>query len=147
MEINHNAPVIARAEIQIAASPETVWQWMANIDGWPDWNPDVKSVRIEGPPAPGTPFVWRVDSGTIRSVIQFVEGPHTLAWTGSRLGIQSLHVWRIRPKGSGALAGMEESWEGLIPSLLRRRMRRNLHNSIERSLHHLQQAVERLARL
>jgi uncharacterized protein YndB with AHSA1/START domain len=44
MDINRDAPATAEGEIQIAASPETVWEVISAIEAWPSWNPDVKSI-------------------------------------------------------------------------------------------------------
>ncbi|MDP8943946.1 MAG: SRPBCC family protein [Actinomycetota bacterium] len=55
MTIDRHAPAIARAEIEIAASPETVWEVLAAIDRWPGWNPDVKSVSLSEAVAEGAP--------------------------------------------------------------------------------------------
>lgn len=56
MDINRKAPVLFKGEVEIAADPETVWKVLAPIDRWPDWNPDIKSVFLDGSVAKGTRF-------------------------------------------------------------------------------------------
>jgi hypothetical protein len=45
-EINERAPVVGRAEIEIAATPQVAWDVLTQIDRWPSWNADVKSARL-----------------------------------------------------------------------------------------------------
>lgn len=93
--VNEGAPVIATSETEIAASPETVWALMADIEHWPSWNPDVKAASMDGPLAPGTVFKWKAGPSTITSVLQEVQRPETLAWTGRTVGIRAGHVYRL----------------------------------------------------
>ena len=81
-EINASAPVVGTCELEIAAAPETVWEVVTAVDSWPTWNPDVKSVSVEGPVAEGTSFRWKAGPGTIRSTIQQLDAPRRIAWTG-----------------------------------------------------------------
>jgi len=46
--INEQAPVVGRGEIEIAAAPELVWDVLTAIDRWPSWNPQVKSMDMQG---------------------------------------------------------------------------------------------------
>jgi hypothetical protein len=41
---------------QARRSGATVFSVIAALDQWPSWNPDVKSVSVEGPVRPGTVF-------------------------------------------------------------------------------------------
>ncbi len=54
MEINRAAPATASGETVIGAEPDTVFSVSSAIDEWPSWNPDMKSVELEGPVEPGT---------------------------------------------------------------------------------------------
>jgi hypothetical protein len=145
MMINERAPVAATGEIVIAATPELVWDVMANIASWPSWNPDVKSVSSGGLVAEGTQFRWKSGPGTITSTLRRVERPRQLAWTGSTLGINAIHVWRLEAEGSSTLVRTEESWEGILPRLFRSQMQKVLHSAIEAGLRHLKAEAERRA--
>ena len=37
---------------------------------WPSWNPDVKSVTMEGPVQPGTVFRWKAGPSSLTSTLQ-----------------------------------------------------------------------------
>ncbi len=58
-QINTLAPAVGSGEIEIAASPEIVWEVLTALDRWPTWNPDVTAVTVQGPLAEGTEFRWK----------------------------------------------------------------------------------------
>jgi uncharacterized protein YndB with AHSA1/START domain len=84
MEINRNAPATARGELQIAADPQTVFAVLSAIDQWPSWNPDIKSVELQGPVRPGTVFRWKSGPSSLTSALQVVDPPNQLAQGYSR---------------------------------------------------------------
>jgi len=57
--------VVAEGEIEVFADAGLVWSVMTAVDRWPEWNPDVRSASLEGEPAEGKTFQWRVGPGTI----------------------------------------------------------------------------------
>jgi uncharacterized protein YndB with AHSA1/START domain len=145
MEINQNAPAAAEGELQIAADPQTVFSVIAAIDQWPSWNPDVKSVSVEGPVQPGTVFRWKAGPSSLISTLQVVDPPREIAWTGTTMRIKAVHVFRFQTRDGGTLARSEESWEGLLASLLRGYSRRTLDKGIRSVLAHLKTEAERRA--
>jgi uncharacterized protein YndB with AHSA1/START domain len=145
MEINRNAPATAEGELRIDADPQTVFSVISAIDRWPSWNPDVKSVTVQGPVQPGTGFRWKAGPSTLTSTLQVVDPPHEIAWTGTTMGIKAVHVFRFQANDGGTLAHSEESWEGLIASLLKGYSRKTLDKGIRSILSHLQPEAERRA--
>ena len=143
MEINRNAPATADGELRIDADPETVFEVISGIDRWPSWNPDVKSVRVEGPVQPGTVFRWKAGPSTLTSTLRVVDPPREIAWTGTTMGIKAVHVFRFQASDGGTLARSEESWEGLIARLLKGYSRRTLDKGIRSVLAHLKTEAER----
>jgi hypothetical protein len=119
MEVNKSAPVVAAGEIEIAARREAVWDLLADIRGWPTWNPDVKAVSLDGDVAAGSEFRWKAGPGTITSRIQRLERPGLIGWTGRTFGIDVVHVYRLEQRDGNTLVTTEESYEGLIARVLR----------------------------
>lgn len=140
--INAQAPVVGRSEIEIAASPEAVWEVLTAFERWPGWNRDVKSMSIDGPVRPGTVFRWKAGPGTIRSTIQQVEPPRLIAWTGKTLGIDAIHVWYLEPRGDATLVRTAESYEGLVARLLRGSLQKTLDRALADGLRALKSEVE-----
>ncbi len=145
MEINRDAPATAEGELHIDADPQTVFAVLAAIDQWSSWNPDVKSVTLQGPVQAGTTFRWKAGPSSITSTLQVVDPPRELAWTGSTMGIKAVHVFRLQPSEDGTLARSEESWEGLPARLLKGYSRRTLDNGIRSVLSYLKAEAERQA--
>jgi hypothetical protein len=145
MEIRRSAPATAEGELRINADPQTVFAVIAAIDQWPSWNPDVKSVRVEGPVQPGTVFRWKAGPSSLVSMLQVVDPPGEIVWTGRTMGIRAVHVFRFQASDGGTLARSEESWEGLLPSLLKGYSRRTLDKGIRSVLAHLKTEAERRA--
>ena len=145
MEINRNAPATAQGELQIAVDPQTVFAVLSAIDQWPSWNPDIKSVTLQGPVQPGTGFRWKSGPSTLTSTLQVVDPPQEIGWTGTTMGIKAVHVFRFQANDGGTLARSEESWAGLLASLLKGYSRRSLDKAIRSILSHLKVEAERRA--
>ena len=145
MEINRNAPATADGELRIDADPETVFEVISGIDRWPSWNPDVRSVRVEGQVQPGTVFRWKAGPSSLTSTLRVVDPPREIAWTGTTMGIKAVHVFRFQASDGGTLARSEESWEGLMARLLKGYSRRTLDKGIRGVLAHLKTEAERRA--
>src|SRR3712207_2047154 len=112
MEIDATAPAVARREIDVAASPQIVWDVLSDVAAWPSWNPDVRSASLGGPLREGTKFRWKSGPGTITSTLQRVEPSQLIAWTGTTFGIKATHVYRLEPRRGTTLVRSEESWDG-----------------------------------
>jgi uncharacterized protein YndB with AHSA1/START domain len=145
MEINRYAPVVSKGEIAIAASPESVWKVLTAFERWPTWNPEVKSMSLNGPVAPGSTFRWKAGPGRITSQIQLVEPPRRIVWTGHTLGIRAIASWRLEPRDGTTLARVAESFEGMLPRAFRRLLQSTLDRSLADGLRHLRIEAERVA--
>jgi hypothetical protein len=148
VQANRNAPVYGSGDIEIAAAPETVWEVLADIGGWPSWNPDITQATLAGPVRPGTTFRWKSGPGTITSTFQVVEPPTELTWTGKTMSIPAVHVYRIRPSTQHpghTVVSTEESWGGLLARLLRKRFTAMLNTAIDTGLARLKAEAERRA--
>ena len=87
-----------RAEVEIQASAERVWQVLTTFAEFPEWNP---YLRVTGGSAsvgerlvvtvstPGSPTT------TYRSIVETAQPPHELQWIG-RLGVPGLIDGRYR---------------------------------------------------
>jgi uncharacterized protein YndB with AHSA1/START domain len=141
-EVNRQAPVVGRSEIEIAASPEAVWSVLTAFERWPSWNREVRSMTVDGSVTPGTVFRWKAGPGTITSTIRRVEAPRLIAWTGTTLGIQAIHYWYLEPRDGRTLVRTEESYEGLVARVLRGFLQKTLDRALTEGLGYLKNEVE-----
>jgi hypothetical protein len=144
-DINRTAPATAAGESLITAEPEIVFSVIADIDGWPSWNPDVAFAELDGPLEAGTVFRWKSGPSKLTSKLEVVDRPAEIAWTGKTMSIRAIHVFRFEASNGGTLARSEESWEGLIANVLKGWSRRTLTKGIEDFLSHLKAESERRA--
>jgi len=145
VSVNKEAPVLARAKIEIDAEPDNVWAIMADIEAWPRWNPEVKDASLRGELKPGTQFQWKAGPGKITSLLQNVEPPHLLAWTGKIMGINAIHVFRIDAVDLKTIVETEESWDGLLSHAMHGRMQEMLESSLNSGLEYLKTEAERVS--
>ncbi|MEG3225216.1 MAG: polyketide cyclase [Methanobacteriales archaeon Met13] len=146
-KIKESAPVVARGEIEVNATPETVWAIMADIEAWPSWNPDVKKSCLKGELEEGTQFQWKTGVGKITSLLQQVEPPNILAWTGRIMGINAIHIWKIELIDGKTVVETEESWEGGLSKIMKGRMQKMLQKSLDSGLGYLKSEAERISAL
>lgn len=139
------APVYTRRDIQIAASPEVVWEVLTDFDRWPEWNPEVKSMSYEGPLEPGSVFRWKAGPGTIVSTLEEIDWPRYVRWRGRTMTIGAIHEWRLDERDGGTRVETEESFSGVLARLLRGSLQKQLDGALEQGLEHLKREAERRA--
>ncbi|HKY11979.1 MAG TPA: SRPBCC family protein [Gaiellaceae bacterium] len=143
--INARAPVVGTSQIEIAAEPQIVWEVLTAFEGWPSWNPDVKSMSMHGAVVTGSRFRWKAGPGTITSTIERVEPPRLIAWTGKTLGLRAIHFYWLEPRDGKTFVRTEESYEGLVAGLMRARLKKTLDRALANGLRSLKAEAERRA--
>jgi hypothetical protein len=139
------APVRSRREIDVAATPDVVWEVLTDFDRWQEWNPEVKSMSFEGPLAPGAMFRWKAGPGTIVSTVEEIDRPRYIRWRGRTLSIAALHEWRFEGRDGGTQVETDESFSGMLARLLRGSLQKQLDRALEEGLEHLKREAERRA--
>jgi uncharacterized protein YndB with AHSA1/START domain len=91
----------------VAPAPvDAAWERLADIDGWPGWNPSCRSAGLDGPLAPGTRLALQLvhprgRSFWTRPTLTAVDPPHTLAWEARSLGLRAGTRARLTPERDG----------------------------------------------
>jgi uncharacterized protein YndB with AHSA1/START domain len=138
-----DAAIASAAEVEIDAPIERVWEVLTAIEQWPAWNPDVRSVSIDGPVAEGATFRWKAGPGTIVSHLEHVDRPRLVAWSGKTLGIRAFHIWRLTEQNGTTRVRTEESYDGLVARVLRRSLRKTLDNALADGTRYLKAEAEK----
>jgi hypothetical protein len=131
VEINAQAPLVARKEIFIQASSDKVWDIQTNINSWKDWQPDISRAQLNGALIAGSVFRWASGGFAVTSMLKDVEPKRRIAWTGQAFGSNAKHIWTFRPQGDGTLVTTEESMEGWLILLLKPLLPRFLEQSLD----------------
>jgi hypothetical protein len=137
--------VYGTAEIDVDAPVETVWRVLTELEKWPSWNPDVTSMTVDGPLAPGTVFRWKAGPRTIVSTIQRVEPARSVVWSGKTLGVKATHAWHFEQVGKQTHVLTEEALRGVVARLLRGSLQKTLDAALENGLKNLKAEAERVA--
>src|SRR5215217_8366114 len=145
MASKKGAPVRSRREIEIAAPAEVVWEVLTDFGGWPQWNPDVKSMSWDGSLAPGSVFRWKAGPGTIVSTLEEVDRPRYVRWRGRTMSIAAMHEWRLEERGVGTHVETDESFSCVLARLMRGSLQKQLDRALEEGLEHLKREAERRA--
>jgi hypothetical protein len=117
-----------RTEIDIAASPQTVWEILTGLEQYQDWNPLITSSS--GVVAVGEKLTNRlelpggkVDTRTVR--VTAVEPSRLFEWNGRLLGLallfQGQHRLELEDTPNGARLTHSEEFSGLAAPLILRR--------------------------
>lgn len=143
MQINQNAPVKQNKAIFIQASPEKVWAVLTNINNWPNWNPKISKAQMAEQIAPDAKFKWTVNGAKINSTLHTVAPYQTFGWSGTTFGGSAIHNWYLRAQGEGTYVQVEESMEGWLVSLFKKKMNRDLEVDMGIWLEQLKLTAER----
>jgi uncharacterized membrane protein len=144
MNVDRNAPLVARGEIVIDAPLEVVWNLQTDFQAWPEWQPNITTVSMEGDLALGTIFRWKASGIKIVSTLQEVEPMQRLSWTGVSPGMQAIHIWTFERVDEGVRVFTEESLSGWFARLLKLFDRQFLEKSLSESLQTLKRTAENL---
>ena len=109
---------------RIAALPEKVWEQFADVDSWPSWIPTFRGAQwVEGEPwKDGSRLRMTMGVGPatlgVDVTIANVDLPHSIAWTGRRFGVTSVHTWTFTADRDGTIMTSDEVFDGPPPQLL-----------------------------
>lgn len=142
IEVNRDAPAVGKAETLIAAPVDVVWGVLSDLPNWPSWNTGVTAIRVNGGLKAGTTFEWTGGRTSIVSRLEEVAAPTKIAWTGKMLGVRAIHVWELKPDGSGTRVVTEESFEGWLARLLPGVMKKVLTKALDQGVAALKAAAE-----
>lgn len=127
-----------RAEVEIEAPIERVWQVLTDFAAFPGWNPFIR--RVKGEVRPGARLeVHLQPSGargmTFRPTLLRAEPSQELRWLG-RLWIPGLfdgeHIFTLEPQGADRVRFVQrEIFTGLLVPLLARGLDRDTRRGFE----------------
>jgi hypothetical protein len=142
MKININAPVIQKKEIIVKEKPDKVWKTLTDINGWVKWNSRITKSKINSTLEIGQSFKWKINGVSILSKLEIIEENKVFGWTGKTFGGKAIHNWYLEEIAEGTLVKVEESMEGWLISLFRKKMNTTLEDDMEYWLNQLKNECE-----
>jgi Polyketide cyclase / dehydrase and lipid transport len=105
---------------ETTAAPEEVWKIWSDPSTWPEWNPDVLSVRLDGPFAPGTTGQMRTKAGGQHRIrLDSVEPGRAFQLTSTALPMSQFSFrCEIVPIGTGSRISQAVTINGPLAFLL-----------------------------
>jgi len=107
---------------ETTATPEAVWAVVADIDGWPSWNPGYAAAHLDGPLTPGGSGTIKLPNGMQRSFTLFEATPLAALVIGGKVpGATQRFIHRIEPLSSGgSRVTMAATMEGPLTPIFSR---------------------------
>ena len=109
-----------------------MWAWLVRAARWSEHYENCKRLTFEdagaGPDLTlGARFSWVTFGARVKTVVEELEAPSRLAWSGGALGMSAYHAWLIEPREAGCWILTEETQRGLLPRLGRALLRPRMH--------------------
>lgn len=92
--------------VVVDAGREAVWDRLADVSGWPDWNPACISAGLDGPPEPGTAMRLQLRHPNGRGFhtrprLAELERPGRLVWETRAIGVRARTEVRLTHEVDG----------------------------------------------
>jgi short-subunit dehydrogenase/uncharacterized protein YndB with AHSA1/START domain len=129
-------PIEVRNEAVIRATPERVWDLLADVERWPSWYRACRWVRLEpgrGPSAPDAArlvsFRWKAHPVELLSTVVAADRPQTFAIIADAPGLHADRTFTVRPTldGQSALVVSHETQVGPVAWVGRAYLAPRLH--------------------
>lgn len=108
-------------EIEISASPSTVWQLLIDALQWESWYKGAEKVSINDSRdttlLANSIFTWKTMGMNFQSVIREYTPNNLLAWESKKKCVQSYTIWLIVPNQNGCKVILDETQNGWLTSL------------------------------
>jgi uncharacterized membrane protein len=109
--------------VRVAASPQRVWDVLADVENWPSWTPSVTSItRLDdGPLRVGSKV--KIKQPRLPTTTWTVTEPspgESFTWTAAGPGVRTTASHRIQPAESGSVVTLALHQHGLVGGLIGR---------------------------
>ena len=105
-------------EIDIKASPETVWNILIHAAEWEDYYDGASNLVLidnhTGKLDEGSVFTWRPWGLISKVPLKKFEAPYRLSWESNRKSIQGYHAWLIITTETGPRLITSEAQHGFM---------------------------------
>jgi len=132
------------ASLETKAPADRVWRVWSDVNRWPEWNPDMKESRLDGPLKLGATGMINTRSGGKHDVVvtHYQEGRsfelESTAMPGTKMAIRAT----IAPSGSGTTITQGFEPRGLLAPVVGPMMGGMILKTFNSVLNGLKQKVE-----
>ena len=106
--------VVAGASILIPAGPQPVWDVLVGVGEWSTWYTTVKDLQMRSEVVEvGAKFSFKTGPATIKAVIDVLDEPELLRFTGKSAGSATTYAFRLEQREGGTSVLAAQSMGGL----------------------------------
>jgi uncharacterized protein YndB with AHSA1/START domain len=128
---------------ETSAPPDRVWQMWSDTSTWPQWNPDVRAITLDGPFDTGTSGSMTTGRGTHKIRLDAVVAGRSFDLVTSPVPATAFRFHcEITPSGSGSRISQSVSMSGLLAPIFAPMMGSRIAKSFEPILAGLGSAAE-----
>ncbi len=142
--VNKSAPVQTVQKIYINASPEKIYKIMTDVNQWSSWQPDIKQPLLNSKFDKGNSFSWKSGGLNIHSTIHTAIPNNKIGWSGPAFGCFAIHNWTFTQMIGYTEVSVEESMEGWLVKLMRKKFQGGLEQSLQIWMKNLKIEAEKL---
>lgn len=127
MEINRYAPIVLKHEIEILAPPEKVWAWIAQVEYWSEWHPDIGTAYwTDDEPMNRRGFKFGVKMFRFTAQLEVYDEPREIGWKARHMFSSHRQVFQLRGDYRRTELTSEASYEGRVAKIMSQRLREPL---------------------
>ena len=128
---------------ETSAAPDRVWQIWSDTSTWPQWNPDIRAITLDGPFVSGTTGSMTTGQGTHKIHLENVVAGRSFDLVTSPVPATTFRFHcEIAPSGSGSRISQSVSMSGLLAPIFGPMMGNRVAKSFEPILAALGGAAE-----
>jgi uncharacterized protein YndB with AHSA1/START domain len=131
------------ASLQTRATPADVWRVWSDVNTWPEWNPDMKESRLDGPLQLGTTGMINTRSGGKHAVVvTHVEPGKSFALESDAMPMTRMAIRAtVTPMNGGSRISQAFEARGLLAPIVGPMMGGMILNTFSKVLAGLAQKV------
>ena len=130
-EADSSAKCYATAEITVNAPKHDVFEILANINNWSNWQSSVTKAEIAGSPEVGKKFKWKGGGMNIKSQLHTVNADSEIGWKGKIWWIKAVHNWYLTEENGQTKVVVKESLKGLGSSMMLKSLKEGMQKNLE----------------
>ena len=134
--------ISAEHEVILRSTAQALWPLLFNIEQWPQWNPSIHRVGLQGPIQVGCLFKWKYLNFNFDSEIYTLKHQDRMAFTLKRLGSHGNLMIRLTPVHTGVHIKLRGQLHGLLPTIFKRRSKRQLDKMLQTFLNRVARTVK-----
>jgi hypothetical protein len=87
--------VKAEYRVEVESSAERLWDILADVKSWPEWQGTSYVDPPAGPLEKGSTFVAELGGHRWDLTVTEADRPSRLVWTGRQMGLKAVHEWEF----------------------------------------------------